>query len=140
MSSLTSTGERIRFIGAVALVIGIAATNASTALAGPGMQTAGPTIMLKQPSVAKTGKNAFEVIVKDANGKPINDADVSILLVMPKAHAMAEMRHELQLQAVGNGMYAGSSELTMPGKWKVTVMAKKHGKTIATKKDTLRAS
>ena len=140
MSPLTSTGGWIRFIGAVALSVGIAGTNASTALAGPGLRAAGPAITIKQPAAAKTGTNEFEVIVKDASGKPINDADVSILLVMSKTDTMAEMRNQLQLQPMGNGMYTASGELTMSGKWKLTVIAKKHGKTIATKKGTLSAS
>jgi len=33
--------------------------------------------MLMQPKDVKTGANAFEVMVKGADGKPVSDRDVS---------------------------------------------------------------
>src|SRR6266853_642054 len=44
---------------------------------------------------AKTGENTFEVLVKDAAGKPVTDADVSVGLFMPAMPAMKmpEMRN-----------------------------------------------
>lgn len=140
MRPLTSTDGWIRFIAAAALAFGINGASASTVLAGPGMSATGPAITLKQPALPKSGKNEFEVIVKNANGKPIDDAEVSVQLVMPKSGAMAEMRDQLQLRSAGNGTYTGSGDLAMRGKWKVTVTAKQHGKTIATKRGTLSAS
>lgn len=37
---------------------------------------------------AKAGDNACEVTIKDARGKPVTDADVSIALYMPPIPAM----------------------------------------------------
>jgi hypothetical protein len=37
-----------------------------------------------QPTPPRSGENMFEVTVKDAGGKPVPDADVSIALRMPK--------------------------------------------------------
>ena len=55
-------------------------------------------IMLMKPAAAglKSGDNQFEVMVNGADGKPVSDADVSILFVMPAMPAMkmTEMRHE----------------------------------------------
>jgi YtkA-like len=50
----------------------------------PKSKMAGPDIMLMQPTAPKTGDNQFEVMVKGADGEPVNDADVSVTLVMPK--------------------------------------------------------
>ena len=49
-------------------------------------------IMLMEPAQAKTRANNIEVMVKGSDGKPISDADVSVLFVMPKTATMAEMR------------------------------------------------
>src|SRR5260221_1959120 len=62
---------------------------------------AGPDIMLMKPMAPKTGNNEFEVMVKGADGKPVNDADVSVVLVMPKTATMAEMKNEVKLKPSG---------------------------------------
>jgi nitrogen fixation protein FixH len=96
-------------------------------------------IMLMQPKAVKTGDNQFEVMVKGADGKPIDGADVSVLFVMPKTAKMAEMRNEVKLKPSGNGMYMGSGNVAMAGKWNVTVSAKQGGKDLGQKKVTLTA-
>ena len=95
--------------------------------------------MLMQPTAAKTGDNQFEVMVKSADGKPISDADVSVILLMPKTATMAEMRNEAKLKPSGNGMYMGAGNVMMAGKWTTTVMVMKNGKDIGQKKVTLTA-
>ena len=99
----------------------------------------GLDIMLMQPKAVKSGANDFEVMVKGADGKPINDADVSVQLVMPKTATMAEMRSEVKLKPTGNGMYMGSGNVGMAGKWNTTVMVMKNGKDIGQKKLALTA-
>jgi YtkA-like len=94
----------------------------------------GPDIMLTQPTAPKTGDNQFEVMVKGADGKPVSDADVSVVLVMPKTATMAEMRNEVKLKSSGNGMYMGSGNVMMAGKWNATVSVKQGGKEIGQKK------
>ena len=100
---------------------------------------AGPEIMLMQPTALKTGDNQFQVKVKGADGKPVNDADVSLLFVMPKMGAMAEMRNEVKLKPSGDGMYTGSGNVMMAGKWNVTISVKQAGKQIGQKKVALTA-
>ena len=105
----------------------------------PKGKMAGPDIMLMQPTAPKSGDNQFEVMVKGADGKPVNDADVSLLFVMPKMGAMAEMRNEVKLKPSGDGMYTGSGNVMMAGKWNVTISVKQAGKQIGQKKVTLTA-
>ena len=96
------------------------------------------TIMLMKPTAAKTGDNQFEVMVNGPDGKPIADAEVSVMLVMP-AMKMAEMRNEVKLKPGGGGKYSGTGQVMMAGQWNVTVSVKKAGKEIGSKKVTLNA-
>ena len=105
----------------------------------PKAKMAGPDIMLMRPTALKSGDNQFEVMVKGADGKPVNDGEVSLLFVMPKMGAMAEMRNEMKLKPSGNGMYTGPGTVMMAGKWNVTVGVKQGGKEIGRKKLALTA-
>ena len=99
------------------------------------------SIMLMKPTAPKAGENQFDVMVKDAGGKPVTDADVSVLFVMPAMPAMKmpEMRNEVKLTSAGGGTYTGTGQVTMAGKWTVTVSVKQGGKEIGQKKLTLTA-
>jgi len=99
-------------------------------------QTRAVDIMLMQPSATavKSGDNQFEVMVKSADGKPIEKADVSVLFVMPPTGATAEMRNEVKLKPAGGGKYTGSGNVMMAGKWNVTISVKQNGKEIGQKK------
>ena len=95
--------------------------------------------MLMQPKAVKTGDNQFEVMVKGADGKPLTDAEVSVVFVMPKTATMAEMRNEVKLKPSGAGMYMGPGSVMMAGTWNVTLSVKQGGKEIGQKKLTLTA-
>jgi nitrogen fixation protein FixH len=88
---------------------------------------------------ATTGENTFEVLVKDGTGKPVTDADVSVLLFMPAMPAMkmAEMRNEVKLKHGGAGKYTGTGQVMVTGMWTVTVSVKQGGAEVAQKKSTL---
>lgn len=128
-------------------VVAVSAMAASPAAAQSAAKSATPAksarlnIMLMKPTAAKTGDNQFEVMVKGADGKPLSDADVSLLFVMPAMPAMKmpEMRNEVKLTSAGGGTYTGSGQVTMAGKWNVTVSVKQGGKEIGQKKVTLTA-
>ena len=91
--------------------------------------------MTSEPTPPKMGSNRFEVIVKDASGKPVADADVSVIFVMAAMPAMKmpEMRKETKLKAAGDGKYRGTGEVMMSGHWNVTVSVKRNGKEIGSK-------
>ena len=105
----------------------------------PTMKAAGLDIMLMQPMQPKAGDNQFEVMVKGADGKPLTDADVSVLFVMPATPAMGEMRNEVKLKSAGAGKYTGMGQVMMAGKWNVTVSVKQKGKEVGQKKVALTA-
>ena len=94
-----------------------------------------------EPAPPRSGKNDFEVTVKDADGKPIADADVSLAFYMPPMPSMnmPEMRNTVKLTSAGNGIYKGSGTIGMAGDWDVTVTASRNGQQLDVKKMKLTA-
>jgi hypothetical protein len=137
MRKLRSTCSRV--VGAAFVVTALSVLAASPAVAQAKPKAKGLDIMLMQPKDVKTGANDFEVMVKGADEKPLSGADVSVLFVMPKTATMAEMRNEVKLKPSGAGMYMGSGNVMMAGKWNVTVSVKQSGKEVGQKKLALTA-
>jgi hypothetical protein len=98
-------------------------------------------IMLMKPTAVKIGDNQFEVMINGADGKPVSDADVSVVFVMPAMPAMkmAEMRNDIALKPGAAGTYTGTGQVMMAGTWNVTVRVRRAGKDIGQKKLTLTA-
>jgi RND family efflux transporter MFP subunit len=79
--------------------------------------------------------NAFHVTLTGADGKPIPDAQVKIMLTMPAmpAMGMAEMKNSYDLPWSANEhAYTGKGQAGMSGTFNVTVEASKAGAVIAT--------
>lgn len=89
-----------------------------------------------EPSPPKTGENTFEVVVKDAQGKAITDADVAVRLYMAAMPSMnmPEMRSSATLKHVSAGRYRGTGNVAMAGRWDATVVVTKAGKEIGSRK------
>ncbi len=87
------------------------------------------------PDPPKTGDVQFEVVVKDASGKPIDDADVTVQLFMPAMPTMnmPAMRSETRLSAAGGGVYRGSSQVMMAGRWDLTVTVRRGGQRLGSR-------
>lgn len=101
-------------------------------------QAAGPSLDIafrSQPDPPKTGESLFEVVVKDATGRPVTDAEVSVQLFMPAMPTMnmPAMRNETKLPHVGGGVYRGPGQVMMAGRWDVTVIVAKDGKQLGRK-------
>ena len=81
------------------------------------------------------------MLVKDAKGQPVTNADVSLVLVMPADPKTKhpEMRTEGKLNNVGAGKYNGIAMVTMAGDWDVMVAASRRGKQLARKTQRLTA-
>ena len=74
-------------------------------------------------------------------GKPIAAADVTVtffMAAMPTIN-MPEIKIHIKGTDKGAGTYEGKGDLGSGGLWQVTVTAKQNGKTIATKKLTVKA-
>jgi nitrogen fixation protein FixH len=125
----------MRRIVAVALIVVAIASSIAA-------QTRAASLTLTtRPSPLGLGQNLFEVVVKDAKGQPVTNADVSLVLVMPADPKTKhpEMRTEGTLNNVGAGKYNGIAMVTMAGDWDVTVAASRSGKELARKTQRLTA-
>jgi Cu(I)/Ag(I) efflux system membrane fusion protein/cobalt-zinc-cadmium efflux system membrane fusion protein len=87
------------------------------------------------PDPPKTGDNQLEATVKDAGGKPIDDAEVSVQFFMPAMPTMnmPAMRSEAKLTPAGGGVYRGSGQVMMAGRWDATVTVVRGGQRLGTK-------
>lgn len=89
----------------------------------------------EEPSPLKAGENKFEVMVKDAAGKALDDVDVSLTLRMPstsqtKTH---EMTSAIPMKHYGAGIYRGEGRVAMPGPWTVKITVRRTGQEIGTR-------
>jgi membrane fusion protein, copper/silver efflux system len=103
--------------------------------AAPPSATAFDITFRLQPDPPKTGENVFEVAVKDATGKPVTDADVSVQLFMPAMPTMnmPAMRNDTKLPHVGGGVYRGPGQVMMAGRWDATVAVSRGGQPLGRK-------
>ena len=88
-----------------------------------------------EPDPPRTGETPLEVVVKDAKGQPVPDAEVSVLFFMPAMPTMnmPAMRNETKLSHAGGGAYRGPGQVMMAGRWDVTVTVSKAGQAIGRK-------
>jgi hypothetical protein len=94
-----------------------------------------------QPDPLRTGDNTFEVTVKDAHGQAVTDAVVTVNLFMAAMPGMGmpAMRSAAKLTHAGNGVYRGTGQVSMAGRWEVTISAGRSGTEIGSKKLTVTA-
>jgi RND family efflux transporter MFP subunit len=87
------------------------------------------------PEPAKTGDNQLEATVKDAAGKPIDDAEVTVQFFMPAMPTMnmPAMRSDAKLAPAGGGVYRGSGQVMMAGRWDATVTVVRGGQRLGSK-------
>lgn len=87
------------------------------------------------PDPPKTGENQLEATVKDASGKPVDDAEVTVQFFMPAMPTMnmPAMRSEAKLSPAGNGTYRGTGQVMMAGRWDTTVTVTRGGQRLGTK-------
>jgi Cu(I)/Ag(I) efflux system membrane fusion protein len=86
--------------------------------------------------------NTFQATLTDASGKPISDAQVTVMLVMPAMPAMnmPEMRNSFALTwSAGQQAYTGKGKVPMSGSWNATVEASRNGAVIASARARLTA-
>jgi RND family efflux transporter MFP subunit len=111
---------------------GYEASAAPTAAAAP----AGTQITFRTvPDPPKLGDNQMEATVKDVGGKPIDDAEVTVQLFMPAMPTMnmPAMRSEAKLAPAGGGVYRGSGQVMMAGRWDATVTVVRGGQRLGIK-------
>jgi Cu(I)/Ag(I) efflux system membrane fusion protein/cobalt-zinc-cadmium efflux system membrane fusion protein len=113
-------------------------SGASAASSAP----SGSVEITTNPSPPHKGGNQVLITVRDAAGRQVTDADVSVVFFMPAmpAMGMAAMRVEAKSTPKENGVYAASVELQSGGTWNVTVTANKGGRPIASRQLSMSAT
>ena len=87
------------------------------------------------PDPPKVGENQFEIMVKDPSGKPIADAEVAVqffMAAMPTMN-MPAMRNEVKLSPAGGGVYRGTGQVMMAGRWDASVTVTRGGQRLGAK-------
>lgn len=111
------------------------------AAGGPNSGSNAAAIDLHAPGELKGGQESlFQATLTDAGGKPINDAQVTVTLVMPAMPSMnmPEMRNSFPLVwSPAQQAYAGKGNVPMAGSWNATVEAGKNGAIIASARTRL---
>jgi RND family efflux transporter MFP subunit len=108
-----------------------AGDTAAAGVQGPAYQVAFAT----EPDPPRNGDNAFVVSLRDPDGRPVTDADVTVRLYMAPMPSMnmPAMRSDARILHVGGGIYRGQGHVSMGGRWDVTVVATRGGTRVAAK-------
>jgi RND family efflux transporter MFP subunit len=88
-----------------------------------------------QPDPPRAGDAMLEVTVKDAAGRPVTDASVTVtffMAAMPSMN-MPAMRNAATLQHAGGGVYRGPGQIVIAGRWDVTVTVTRAGRQIGSR-------
>jgi RND family efflux transporter MFP subunit len=90
------------------------------------------------PESPKPGDVTLIVTVTEA-GKPVTDAEVSVVLSMPAMPTMnmPAMRAEATLAGIGGGSYRGTGKVMTPGRWDVAVHVRRNGQPLGSRQFAL---
>ncbi len=110
-------------------VTGIGAAPGTTAGGAPPIPQLQITLQT-QPSPPKTGSDRVNVTIRDAAGKPVDNAQVKVAFLMPAMPSMnmPAMRSEAALKFLGSGTYGGEINVQSAGTWQVSVEVEREGK------------
>ena len=139
MSEQRNTHLHTRVLACAALLMVFALASSSMAAAQQPAAAKKPSLdimLMSKPTPPKMGDNTFEVMVKGPDGKPITDADVTVLFYMAAMPAMKmpEMKNTVTLKHQKGGTYVGTGQVMMAGTWEATVTVKRAGKELGSKK------
>jgi RND family efflux transporter MFP subunit len=88
-----------------------------------------------QPDPPRTGENTLEATVRNPDGTPVIDAEVSVVFYMAPMPTMnmPAMRTDTRLLHTQNGVYRGRGQVLMGGRWDVTVTVTRDGERMASR-------
>jgi Cu(I)/Ag(I) efflux system membrane fusion protein/cobalt-zinc-cadmium efflux system membrane fusion protein len=98
--------------------------------------------LITDPNPPARGRNELTATVKDGAGKPVAEAQVTVMFYMAAmpSMGMVAMKTQTTLIDQGNGTYAGSIDLQSGGTWQETITASKDGQTLAVKQSNVSVS
>lgn len=87
------------------------------------------------PDPPRNGDSGFEVTVKTPEGAPVEDASVTVRLYMAPMPSMnmPAMKTDVTLLHAGGGLYRGRGNISMSGRWDVTVTVSRDGQRLGSR-------
>ena len=73
------------------------------------------------PTTPRVGENILSVALRNADGAPLDNADIKAVAEMPAMGAMPAMQAPADMQAIEPGLYRGTFEPAMGGSWPLTL-------------------
>ncbi|WP_439510586.1 efflux RND transporter periplasmic adaptor subunit [Marinimicrobium koreense] len=73
------------------------------------------------PTTPRVGENILSVALRNADGAPLDNADIKAVAEMPAMGAMPAMQAPADMQAIEPGLYRGTFEPSMDGSWPLTL-------------------
>ncbi len=78
------------------------------------------------PGAPRQGDNALHLELRDAQGRPVDDAELDVRYSMSMA-GMADMDRSARAEKLGGGAYRADLDLAMPGTWRLEIDATRAG-------------
>lgn len=88
--------------------------------------------LFSNPIQPVRGNNTFEVLIVNADGQPVSDAEVFFDIDMTN---MSHGKNVTAAEALGDGRYSGDVFFLMPGPWRVIVGIERPGETTTVRFD-----
>ncbi len=124
--------KRFMIVALMVLMAGTVYAKAMEVTKKAGADTVTVTLQNDPPV---TGENGITILVKDAAGKAVTNAAVTIDYEMPAMPGMPAMRYKA-LTTLKGQEYTGKVNFSMPGAWNVKVKVKTGNKTDSIKFNT----
>ena len=77
-----------------------------------------------KPGTSRVGENLLQIELRDAEGRPVEGADLDVKVQMHAMGAMPAMGGPAHVSELGGGRYQAHFELDMGGSWQVELRAK----------------
>jgi hypothetical protein len=119
---------------AMLLAMGCAGKVGPNVAGGGNSAVSGVEMSLREPEVARVGRNRFKVVVEDAHGQPLQDATVWLTLYRPGVPgSKGYIEHPIQTKvelAPGEqaGVYEAVGPIVAAGTWDVKMQVKPRGR------------
>jgi len=74
-----------------------------------------------EPTTPRVGENVLSVVLRNADGEPLENAEIKAVAEMPAMGAMPAMQAPAEMVQIEPGLYRGAFEPFMKGSWPLTL-------------------
>lgn len=80
-----------------------------------------------EPTTPRVGENTLSVVLRNADGDPLENAEIKAVAEMPAMGTMPAMQAPADMQEIEPGLYRGTFEPSMEGSWPLTLRVQAPG-------------